>query len=230
MSRTLATILAAAALGATLTAPGGPAAAQQPPAAGIKLPPAPHEGAMSLEAALWARRSTRGFTHDSISLADLGQLLWAADGVNRPNSHRTAPSAMATYALELYVVASRVRDLPAGVYHYQVAAHELERQASGDRMPDLVASAARSAWIADAAAVVVFAGAFDRAAGRMRERTERYIAIEVGAAAQNLYLQAAALGLGTTFVASVQDSAVARIARLGSGEQPMGIMPLGRPR
>ncbi len=231
MSRSMATSLAAAALAATLTASRSPAAAaQQAPSAGIKLPSVRHQGPMSLEAALWARRSTRGFSRDSIPLADLGQLLWAADGVNRPNSHRTAPSAMATYPLELYVVVSRVRDLAPGVYHYQPAGHAVERLATGDRLPELVGNAARSAWIADAAAVVVFAGAFDRAEGRMRERTERYIAIEAGAAAQNLYLQAAALGLGTTFVASAQDSAVARIARLGSGEQPMGIMPLGRPR
>ena len=226
----MAAMFVGAAMAAGLSVTPGAAALGQQTSAGIKLPDAGHEGTMSLEGALWARHSTRAFTRDSIALADLGQLLWAADGVNRPNSHRTAPSAMATYPLELYVVASRVRDLPAGIYHYQVATHEVERVAAGDRLPELVSTAARSAWIADAAAVVVFAGAFDRAAGRMRDRAEQFISIEVGAAAQNLYLQAAALGLGTTFVGSAQDSAVQRIAGLRPGERPMGIMPVGHPR
>jgi len=225
-----ATILIGAAV-AAVSASAGPVARAQPAApAAIQLPEPRHQGAVSVEAALWARHSTRTFTHDSIALADLGQLLWAAQGVNRPNSHRTAPSAMATYPLELYVVASRVRGLPAGIYHYTPATHEIERLAAGDRLPELVSDAARAAWIGDAAAVVVFAGAFDRAATRMRDHAERWIAIEVGAAAQNLGLEAAALGLGATFVGSAQDSAVVRIVGLPQGQRPMGIMPVGRPQ
>jgi SagB-type dehydrogenase family enzyme len=163
-------------------------------------------------------------------LADLGQLLWAAQGVNRPDGHRTAPSAMAAYPLELYVLVSRVRDLPAGIYHYKPAGHELETVSTGDRLTEFNTTASRAPWIADAAVVVLFVGAFDRAAGRFRDRAERFIAIEVGAAAQNLYLQAAALGLGTTYAASVQDSAAGQIFSLPSGQRQMGIMPVGRPR
>jgi SagB-type dehydrogenase family enzyme len=222
-------------LGVTLilglsAAPSAAARAQQAASGSIRLPEARRVGPMSVEAALWERRSTRTFARDSLALADLGQLLWAAQGVNRPNAHRTAPSAMATYPLELYVVASRVRDLPAGVYHYTPATHEVERLAAGDRLAELASSAARSAWVGDAAAVVVFAGAFDRAGSRMRDRAERWIAIEVGAAAQNLALEAAALGLGSTFVGSLQDSTLTRIAMLAPGQRPMGLMPVGRPR
>jgi SagB-type dehydrogenase family enzyme len=231
MKQSIGVFLAGAATAAVLAGwPGRGAVAQQAPGATIKLPEARRQGAMSLEAALWARHSTRALTRDSLSLADVGQLLWAAQGVNRPDGHRTAPSAGATYPLELYLLAARIRDVPAGVYHYQPAGHELERVAAGDRLPDLIPAATRQTWIADAAAVVVFAGAFDRTAGRYRDRAERYVAIEVGAAGQDLYLQAAALGLGTTMVGSFQDSTLARVVDLPAGQRPMGIMPVGRPR
>ena len=231
MRQPVATILAGAATVAVLAgSPCHGARAQQAPATSIKLPEVRRQGAMSLEAALWARHSTRTLTKDSISLADVGQLLWAAQGVNRPDGHRTAPSAGATYPLELYLLAARVRDLPAGVYHYKLAGHELESLATGDRLPELVTTATRQTWIADAAVVVVFAGAFDRTAGRYRDRTDRYIAIEVGAAGQDLYLQAAALGLGTTMVGSFQDSTLSRVVGLPAGQRPIAVMPVGRPR
>jgi SagB-type dehydrogenase family enzyme len=208
----------------------GAAAAQAQQGAGpIKLPDARRESAMSLEAALWARRSTRALARDSIALADVGQLLWAAQGVNRPDGHRTAPSAGATYPLELYVVAARVRDLPAGVYHYRSAGHQLETVSVGDRLPELVSAATHQTWQADAAVVVVFTAASERAA-RFRDRAERFVAMDAGFAAQNLYLQAAELGLGTTFAGSFQDTALVRIVGLPENHRPLGIMPVGRPR
>jgi SagB-type dehydrogenase family enzyme len=230
MRQHVATILAGAAVAVLAGLPCHGAQAQQAAAAGIKLPEVRRQGSLSLEAAMWARHSTRTLTKDSISLAELGQLLWAAQGVNRPDGHRTVPSAGATYPLELYLLAARVRDLPAGVYHYKAAGHELESVVAGDRLPELLTAAVRQAWIGDAAIVVVFAGAFDRTAGRYRDRTERYVAIEVGAAGQDLYLEAAALGLGTTMVGSFVDSTLARVVGLPEGQRPIAIMPVGRPR
>lgn len=223
-------MLRRAVLGAIVMLGGAWVARAQQAAGTIKLPEARRESAMSLEAALWARRSTRALTRDSLALADVGQLLWAAQGVNRPDGHRTAPSAGATYPLELYLVAARVRDLPAGVYHYRPAGHQMETVASGDRLPELVSAATRQAWQADAAVVIVFAGVYERAAQRFRDRAERYVPMDVGFAAQNLYLQAAALGLGTTFAGSFQDTTLARIVGLPENTRPLGIMPVGRPR
>lgn len=185
---------------------------------------------MSLEAALAARRSTRALTGDSLDLAHVAQLLWAAQGVNRPDGHRTAPSAGARYPLELYVVASRVRDLPAGVYRYRPASHDMETIASGDRLPELVSAATRQTWMADAAATFVFAADYERTGQRYRERAERYVPMDMGFAAQNLYLQAAALGLGTTFAGAFQDTALARIVGLPESQRPLGVMPVGKPR
>ena len=185
---------------------------------------------MSLEAALWARHSTRAMSHDSLGLGEVGQLLWAAQGVNRSGGHRTTPSAMAMYPLETYLLASRVRGVPPGVYHYRPASHDLEAVAAGDKLPDLVSRAAHASWIGDAAAVVVFAAAYDRVEGRFGTHTESFIGIEAGAATQDVYLEAAELGLGTTYVGSAQDSALVAVAGLPTGLRPVGIMPVGRSR
>ena len=195
----------------------------------VKLPEPRHQGAMSVEAALWARQSVRTLTRDTVALAEVGQLLWAAQGANRPNGHRTAPSAMAAYPLELYLVASRVSGLPAGVYHYGVVGHVLEPVLSGDRLREFVDGASHQAWVADAAAVIVFTAVQARTS-RFGSRTERFVSDEVGASAENVYLQAAALGLGTTFAGSVQDTAAARILALPADRAAVGIMPVGHPR
>jgi SagB-type dehydrogenase family enzyme len=207
-----------------------PAAAQPAPATVVKLPAPRHEGAMSLEAALWARQSIRALARDSaVALADAGQLLWAAQGVNRPNGHRTAPSAGATYPLELFLVASRVRDLAPGVYHYRTATHDLETVATGDRLRELVDQASHQAWVADAAGVIVFTAVASRAQ-RFGVRADRFVPMDVGFAGQNVYLEAAALGLGTTFAGSVDDTAAARVLGLAPEARPLGIMPFGKPR
>lgn len=208
----------------------GSIAWSQQPAGTVRLPEARRQGTMSLEAALAARRSTRALARDSLDLAHVAQLLWAAQGINRPDGHRTAPSAGAQYPLELYLVATRVRNLPAGVYHYRPARHDMETVAIGDRLPELVSAATRQAWMADAAATIVFAADYGHMASRYRERAERYVPMDVGFAAQNLYLQAAALGLGTTFAGSFQDTALARIVGLPEGQRPLGLMPVGPPR
>ena len=217
-------------LAAGLLVLAGSLARAQQPAGTVRLPEPRRQGAMSLDAALAARHSTRALTRDSVDLADVAQLLWAAQGINRPDGHRTAPAAGGIYALELYVVAARVRGLPAGVYHYRQAGHLLETVSAGDRLQAITDSATHQAWQADAAVAVIFASDVQRLGGRFRDRAERYAPMEVGFAAQNLYLEVAALGLGTTFAGSFQDTTMARLVGLPAGQTPMGIMPIGHPR
>lgn len=220
-------ILRAAMAAAPLLALAALAAAQEPQP--IRLPEARHESAMSLEAALWARRSIRTLLPDALPLVDAAQLLWAAQGKNRPDGHRTAPSAMAVYPLEVYLVAGSVEGLAPGVYRYRSATHDLVLAQAGDRRAELTTMPGRPpGWAANAPLLVVFAAAWDRASRRFGSRTERYAAMEVGYASQNVYLQAAALGLGTTFMGNYNDSAMTRV--LGAEERPMGVMPVGKPR
>lgn len=224
MKLLLAAVLSACTAGAALAQAGAPGGDLVP------LPAPRHTGSMSLEAALWARQSVRSLSRDSaVALADAGQLLWAAQGVNRPNGHRTAPSAGATYPLELVLVASRIQGLAPGVYHYRPAHHDLETLALGDRLRALVDSASHQAWVADAAGVIVFAAVGSRAQ-RFGARADRFVPMDVGFAGENVYLQAAALGLATTFAGSVDDSAAIRVLGMPAEARPLGIMPFGRPR
>ncbi len=224
----LRTVLPRALLAAALLAGAAAAAPAQEPT--VRLSEPRRQGPMSLEAALAARRSTRALTRDSVDLADVSQLLWATQGVNRADGHRTAPAAGGIYALELYLVAARVRGLPAGVYHYRQAGHLLETVATGDRLQAITDSATRQAWQGDAALAIVFAADYARLGGRFRDRAERYVPMEIGFAAQNLYLQVAALGLGTTFAGSYRDSTMSRLVGLPANLLPLGIMPIGHPR
>ena len=225
-----AVLLGLAQSAALLCVAGSVTTGQQEGARPIRLPEPRQTGPLSVEAALRARRSTRAFTRDSLSLADAAQLLWAAQGVNRDAGGRTAPSAGATYPLEVFLLAGRVRDLAPGVYRYRPATHDLTLTRAGDARADLVAAALRQTWAADAAACIVLAAVFERTAARYGARAERYVPIEVGNAAQNVYLQAAALGLGTTFQGAFTDTSVTRVLGLGPEERPLGLMPVGRPR
>lgn len=207
--------------------PISPATAQDS-AQAIGLPEARHDGRLSLEAALWARRSTRDLRGDAIPLADAAQLLWAAQGRNRPDGHRTAPSARAVYAIEVFLVAGNVAGLAPGVYRYRSATHDLLPVQAGDHRAALVAMPGRPpSWAATAPLLVAFAVASDRAQ-RLGPRADQWGPMEVGFAAQSVYLQAAALGLGTTFMGSYNDSVLTRFLR--PEERPMGVMPVGRPR
>ncbi len=230
MSRRTTPVPIVRALPALLLLLAAPAGGQQPPMRTVPLPAARHQGGPSLDSALWARRSTREFADRAIALADVAQLLWAAQGVNRPDGRRTAPSAGATYPLEVYLLAARVDGLEPGLYRYRPATHDLVGAGAAVRVADLPDVALRQEWMTRAAAVVAFAAEYGRTTPRYSARAERYVPMEVGHAAQNVYLEAAALGLGTTFVGAFDDAGVARVLALPAAQRPLGLMPVGRPR
>ena len=210
---------------ALLVTPMRPATAQD----AIRLPAPTTRGTVSLEEALRARRSVRGFTDDAMTLAQLGQLLWAAQGVTDTEGHRTAPSAGARYPIELYVATANVAGLPAGVYKYRPREHDLVRHLEGDRRSHLVEGAVRQDWILTAAAVVAITSVDERTRARYGARTERYVAIEAGHVGQNICLQAVALGLGTTVVGAFQDDSVTSVLQLDRSERPLVLIPVGKP-
>lgn len=205
-----------------------PGAARQ--AAALVALPAPQiDGAVSLERALLQRRSERDLSAQALTLAAVGQALWAAQGVTHPEGLRTTPSAGATYPLELYLVAGAVEGLAPGVYRYAPAGHGLEPIAAGDIRDDLAAAALGQAWIAAAPASVIVAAAHERTARRYGQRAVRYVDMEVGAAVQNIQLQGVALDLGSTFVGAFDDAAVERLVGLRPREEALAIVPLGHP-
>ncbi len=195
----------------------------------ISLPPPAVAGGHGLKQLLHQRRSVRAFTPSPLTLADLGQLLWAAQGITDRGGLRSAPSAGALYPLELYIAAGRIAGLAPGVYHYDPKSHALERIGDADVRKALARAALHQAWVGNAPAVVVFAAVYARTERKYGERAERYIPIEIGHAAENLFLQAEDLALGTVAVGAFDDGAVARVLGLPVSVAPLLLMPVGHP-
>jgi len=195
----------------------------------ITLPEPRQDGEMSVEAALLQRHSVREYSSDPVTLAELSQLLWAAQGITHSRDMRTAPSAGALYPLELYVVAGRVDGLERGLYRYRIGHHDLLEVSREDLQDELTAAALGQDCVADAAVLIVVAGVVERTAVKYGERALRYVHMEVGAVAQNVYLQAAALGLGTVYVGAFRDAQVKQVLQMAEEEDPFAILPVGRP-
>lgn len=182
-----------------------------------------------MERALGQRRTTREFTDAPLTLGEVAQLLWAAQGITGPRGFRTAPSAGALYPLEIYVAAGRVKGLDPGVYKYRPQGHRLTLIARGDKRSALARAALGQPWVRDNAAVLVFAAEEKRTTGKYGSRGVRYVHIEVGHAAQNVFLQATALGLGAAVVGAFRDSGVEKTVRMPKEERALYLMPVGRP-
>jgi SagB-type dehydrogenase family enzyme len=193
------------------------------------LPGPAFQGKVSIEDALRLRESVRSFSAEPLRLAEVSQLLWAAQGITHAGNRRTAPSAGALYPLEVFLVAGRVKGLPAGVYRYDPDGHRLRRVREGDRRDDLSAVALGQGCVRKGTAVIVIAGVYERTMKKYGERGVRYVHMEVGSAAENVYLQATALGLGTVLVGAFEDDKVQKVLGLGKSERPLALMPVGRP-
>jgi SagB-type dehydrogenase family enzyme len=194
----------------------------------IILPEPRDSGEISIEQALLERRSVRNYKDEALTLAEVYQLLWAAQGITHPRGYRTAPSAGALYPLELYVVAGNVTGLQAGIYKYRPQGHELEKVAGVDVRTKLCAAALDQECVEDGAAVLVFAAVYERTTRKYGERGVRYVHMEVGHAAQNVYLQAVSLGLGTVVVGAFDDDEVKKLLQMEDDERALCIMPVGR--
>lgn len=205
-----------------------PAVAQKP-ASRVPLPRAAPPASATLASVLERRHSVREFADRPVELSELAEVLWAAIGVNRPDGRRTVPSAGALFPLDVYVVAGDVRGLASGVYHYLPVEHALERTADGDRRAALVREALRQGWVARAPAILIVTAEYERTTVKYGDRGVRYAHMEVGAAAQSVYLQCAALGLGTTFVGAFDDEGVGEAVGLPAVHRPLALLPIGSP-
>lgn len=196
----------------------------------MKLPKPELPGAVSVEEALLRRRSVRDYADDPLTLQEVSQLLWAAQGETDPRGFRTAPSAGALYPLELYLVAARVEGLSPGVYKYWPAQHELALVAVGDVCGELATAALGQSFVRRAPINLVFSAVYERTTKKYGHRGRQYVHMEVGHAAQNVYLQVVSLKLGTVVVGAFHDDAVKRVLSLPDDEEPLYIMPVGKVR
>jgi len=195
------------------------AAPSEPP---TPLPAASTSGSMTLESALAHRRSQRTFAGE-VTSAELAQLLWAAQGITeKPTGKRTAPAAGALYSLDVYVARADA------LLRYRPEQHALERVVAGDRRGALAKAALDQEVARAAPTLVVLVGTPARLRPKYLERSERYMFLEAGHAAQNLLLQAHALGVAAVPIGAFDDDALRATLGVGAGVTPIYVIPIGR--
>ncbi|UCG83976.1 MAG: SagB/ThcOx family dehydrogenase [Dehalococcoidia bacterium] len=194
----------------------------------IALPPVWLESNVSLEEALVRRRSIRDYADEALPLAYVAQLLWAAQGINSEWGGRTAPSAGALYPLEVYLVTGNVLGLEPGTYRYDPKEHELLMIKEGEVRGELAQAALMQTFIQEAAVDIVISAVYERTTRKYGDRGVRYVHMEAGHAGQNVYLQAAALDLGTVTVGAFDDEWVKEIIGMADDEAPLYIIPVGK--
>ncbi len=191
----------------------------------IPLPEPQLKGKISLEETISQRRSKRRYRPQELTLEQISQLLWSAQGItDEGGGFRSAPSAGALYPMEIYLLNKD------GLFHYLPEEHKLERASQDDLRRELAAAAWGQSFIAQAPVDIVIAAVYERVTSRYGARGSRYTDIEVGHIAQNIHLQAVALGLGSVPVGAFDDRAVKELLKLPKEEQPLYIIPVGYPK
>jgi len=194
----------------------------------IHLPAPVTAGGISLAQALRQRRSVRTFGPGQLSLAQLGQLLWAAQGITSSDDLRSAPSAGALFPLEMQLAIGAVEGLMPGVYRYLPHQHRLAQTQAGDVRDTLAAAARHQTWVLEAAVVLACGAIYARTTAKYGDRGIRYVHIEVGHVAQNVLLQATALGLNSVMVGAFDDTAVHQALGFPAGCTVLCLIPIGR--
>ena len=203
----------------------------------IQLPEPVLISDISVEEALVNRRSIREFKSDALTLDQVSQILWAAYGINEPRSNpaflrgglRTAPSAGALYPLDIYLVCGNVEGLQAGIYKYIAEVHGLELVSEGDVRKDLAKAALDQDFLEVAPISIVYVAIFNRTTQKYGKRgRERYVCMDIGHSAQNVYLQTYTLNLGTCAIGAFTDKMVSMVMLLTDREEPLYIMPIGK--
>jgi len=194
----------------------------------IQLPTPRYDSETSVEEALLQRRSKRSYKEDPLTISDISQILWAAQGITKKYGYRTAPSAGALYPLEIYIAASNVEELNSGLYHYNPKDHTLKKISEGDKRTDISNAALMQDAIENSSAIIIIAAVVERTARKYGNRAERYVHIEVGHVGQNIYLQAVSLGIGTVMIGAFKDESLKKVLGLTEGENPLAIMPIGK--
>jgi SagB-type dehydrogenase family enzyme len=187
----------------------------------IQLPEPASNGGLSVEAALAKRESVRHFTSTPLTLSQISQVLWAAQGITRNWGGRTAPSAGALYPLELYLA------LLDGFFQYIPHNHQLVHISDGNLIEALAAVALGQQCIRESSAVIVIAAVYKRTEQKYGQRGERYVNVEAGHAAQNILLQAVSQGIGAVPVGAFNDEDVRKVLSLPPDHEPLYLISLG---
>ncbi len=187
------------------------------------------ESEFSIEEVIEKRRSVRDFKDEEISKKEISQLLWAAQGITEEETgFRTAPSAGGIYPLKTYLIVRKVEGLDSGVYRYVSREHSLIKIKDKKITSELANAALGQKFIEIASVNIVIAADYKRTTDRYGDRGKRYVYMEAGHAAQNIYLQCESLNLGTVVVGAFDDKKVKEILELPEEENPLYIIPIGK--
>ncbi|MBM3284230.1 SagB/ThcOx family dehydrogenase [Candidatus Gottesmanbacteria bacterium] len=194
----------------------------------VILPEPKKDGETSVEKAIAGRRSIRNYKNEPLTLAEVAQILWAAQGITDGYGGRSVPSAGALYPLEVYIAIGNVKELAAGLYKYTPKDHGIIKISSQDIRKELAEAALGQEYIAEGAVDIVIAGVYKRTTQKYGDRGVQYVQMEAGHASQNIYLECESLGLGTVAVGAFIEEKVKKALNLPEEEFPLYIMPIGR--
>lgn len=179
------------------------------------------KGNVTVESAISKRRSVRAFSDKELTLKEIGQLLWSAQGITDRKGYRSAPSAGARYPLEIYLVKKD------GFYKYIPDGHKIKKILGEDLRGDLQAAALSQLSVRTASVDIIICAVYEKVTSRYGDRGIRYTDIEVGHAAQNVHLQAVALGLDSVPIGAFNDDVISKLLQLPDNEAPLYIIPVG---
>ena len=188
----------------------------------IKLPKPILKGNKSLEECIYERESVRKYQDRVIEIEKVSQILWAAQG--KKGQKRTVPSAGATYPLEIYVILN-----DKGYFHYGFEDHVLKLVSEENISKNLTEESWNQTFIEEAYLNILICADYSRTTQRYGERGIRYVYMEVGHCAQNIHLEAIALGLVSVPIGAFQDQNIKDVMRLPSNIDPLYIIPIGYP-
>ncbi|MDR0384455.1 MAG: nitroreductase family protein [Prevotellaceae bacterium] len=187
----------------------------------IKLNAPDRNRGSSIMKALSDRHSEREFSKEKLSLQDLSDLLWAANGVNRPDGRRTAATARNNQDIDVYAI------MEEGAYLYDAGAHELKPVAEGDHRP-LIAD--RQTSINDAPVSLLIVSDLSRFAGADPEVQKQWGALDAGIVSQNIMLFASGCGFVTVPRAFMKKDELKKVLKLSATQIPLLNNPVGYPK
>ena len=194
----------------------------------VNLPEPRKIGEISVEEAINSRRSRRSYRNEPITVSEISQLCWAAQGITEPMyKFRAAPSAGALYPLEIFLVVGNA-EIEAGIYHYSPSTHSLGLMKEGDYRKDLCRASLGQSAVEEGALNIIITAIYERTTWKYGDRGIRYVHMEAGHVAQNIYLQAEVLGLGTVSIGAFYDDKVKDVLSLPEEYVPLYVMPVGR--
>lgn len=191
------------------------------------LPPPRRDDSVSLFRALFERKSSRIFSKMPVKMQSLSTLLYFSSGINKKKrpDRRFYPSAGGRFPLEIYLISLNC-EITNGIYHYNIPSHCLEKLALIQTLD--FQQYFNQKWISKAACLILISSVFKRTTVKYGNRGYRYILIETGHLAQNLYLCTTALNLTATAIGGFNDGKINKLLDIdGVNESVVYILAVG---